>query len=146
MNIIVPSGGCLWSFKFSTDIFVSWITNIVAATLLLCVHRCSLGNPTSMAPEQCQPNLLILRGVDYCLPRDIVVVSPPNGEVLCLQRLCARDIMFLIICVVQFNYADFVCCMLQLSRSCMFFLLLYVVNFSCCMQYVVSCGGGSYIV
>ena len=35
--VIVLSGGCLWSFKFNIDVFVPWITNIMAATLLLCV-------------------------------------------------------------------------------------------------------------
>ena len=92
LNIVILSAGCLWSFKFSMDVFVPWITNIVAATLLLCVHRCSLGDPTSMAPEPCQPNLVILRGVDYyCLPRDIFIVSPPISGILCLQRLCAKN-------------------------------------------------------
>ena len=102
LNIIVLSGGCLWSFK-CIDVLVPCITNMLAAILLLYVHCCSLGHPTSMAPEQCQPNLLILRGVDYHLPRDIFVISPPTSGILSLQRLCARDIfliMFLIICVV----------------------------------------------
>ena len=41
-----------------------WIANIMAATLLLCVYGCSFGDPTSLAPEQRQPNLLLLSGVD----------------------------------------------------------------------------------
>ena len=97
--VIVLSGGCLWSFKFSIDVFVPWITNIMAATLLLCVHCCSVGNPTSIASEQCQPNLLILKGVDidYHLSRKIFIVSPPIGDILCLQRLCVRDIFLIYI-------------------------------------------------
>ena len=59
--------GKIWSIKFNIDVSVSWIVNIMAATVLLYVHHCSLGDHTSMAPEQCQQSLLTLRGVDYCL-------------------------------------------------------------------------------
>ena len=48
---------------------VSWIVNIMATTVLLYVHHCSLGDSTSMAPAQCRQSLLILRGIDYCLRR-----------------------------------------------------------------------------
>ena len=53
LNIIVLSSSYLWSIKFNIQDFVLWIINIMIANVLVYLHHCSLGYPTSMPAEQC---------------------------------------------------------------------------------------------
>ena len=121
LNIIKLSSGFLWSFKFSIDVFVPWIANILAAISLLCVHCCSLGDPTSMAPEQCQPSLFILRGVDYRLQR---------------LAMCQRHFSYTV-----FNYFSLIMliCFVVCCKLFLYVFLVVVHMYVCSQFFLVVC-------
>ena len=107
----------------------------MATTALLNVHHCSLGDPSSMAPEQCWRSLFILRGIDYCLLK--ILSSPPIGGILCLQKLpmCKRHfsyicfyliIFILVVCILVVVCSSSNCTLLDF---CGYNILLFVMCF-----------------